>query len=216
MFRQKPVMMSIQPQPRNRRQWRTQFIIVRRFQYKYAFFLAAAGFFASLVVGGIILVTLNNNFEILLKTQLLSAPKMVDNMYREFKLTNLFIVSTLVSFVIFLGMIGIKFSHRIVVPIYLIQEKMKEICRGNLKKAKVNIRKSDEFQEFGETYNYLVDSLKTQIQRDLERLQKIKPDEHNRDAVLIWQTMMAEKELQLTGDPSNASPDPADVSRHAS
>lgn len=210
-MRLRPNQTTTPPPRRNKRQWRTQFVVVRRFQYRYAIFLGAAGLAASFIVGFITISLLSDNFDILLKQQLLTAPQMVDNMYMEFKLTNLLLISVLSGFVLFLALIGIKFSHRIVVPIYLIQEKMKQICRGNLKQAKVNIRKTDEFQEFGETYNYLVDSLQTQVKLDLDRLEQLKPDEHNRDAVHVWQTLIDEKVSQLNGgeisdtDPSASS-----------
>jgi hypothetical protein len=200
---------------KQRRAVRTQMLTVRRFQYYYALFLVTFGAIMSLVVGGITLYILNHNYELLAKAQLLTAPRLVDNLLHEQRLANEVIVGSYVAFVAFLGFVGVKFSHSIAVPVYLIQEKMRDICRGDLTNANVRIRKTDEFQEFAETYNYLVDVLKSQAKSDVERLLQLKPDHHNRDAVHSWQLMLHEKNAQLNGN-EFSSTDPADVSRHAS
>jgi hypothetical protein len=199
---------------RKEKRWRTQMVIVRRFQYRYAVFLASFGAAIALSVGGLTLYLLNHNYNLFVKAELLTAPQLVDNLGRELKLANEILVTSLFGFILIMAGIGIRFSHRIVVPVYLIQEKMREICRGGFHNAKVVIRKNDEFQEFAETYNYLVDSLRTQLKSDLVRLEKLKPDEHNRDAVHTWECLVREKEAQLTGDSS--SPDPTVSSHRAS
>ncbi|MDZ4678071.1 MAG: hypothetical protein SGI74_11265 [Oligoflexia bacterium] len=188
---------------------------MRRFQYRYAVFLASFGAALAIIIGGLTLYLLNHNYDLFMKAELLTAPQLVDNLGRELKLANEILVTALIGFILVMGGIGVRFSHRIVVPIYLIQEKMREICRGNFFSAKVSIRKNDEFQEFAETYNYLVESMRTQLKSDLLRLEKLKPDEHNRDAVHTWECLVREKEAQLNGQDS-AAPDPTASSRHAS
>jgi methyl-accepting chemotaxis protein len=199
------------PRPKK---WRTQQFVVRRFQYRYAFFLASFGFLLSLLVGGVTLYLLNNNYQLLMDAQLLIAPKVVDHLTLELKLANEVIITSFVGFIFLMGFLGIKFSHRLVIPIYLIQEKMRDVCRGNLFDTKVFIRKTDEFQEFAETYNYMIESMRTQLKSDLNRLDKLRPDDHNRDAIHTWERMTQEKSLQLNGD--DVSVDPAPYSRHAS
>jgi nitrogen fixation/metabolism regulation signal transduction histidine kinase len=149
------------------------------------------------------------------KAQLLTSPRMVDNLYRELKLANEILLLTYIGFVAFLALVGLRFSQRLVVPVLLIQEKMRDVSRGDLVQASVSIRKTDEFQELCETYNYMVESLRIQIKNDLARLQKLKPDDHNRDAVHTWQLLIDEKRAQLSGS-GPSSPDQAPVSRHAS
>ncbi|MCC6278844.1 MAG: hypothetical protein IT289_13105 [Oligoflexia bacterium] len=199
------------PRPKK---WRTQQFVVRRFQYRYAVFLGTFGLILSFIVGGICLYLLNYNYQLLMDAQLLIAPKVVDHLTLELKLANQVIVVLLACFVTLMGFLGIRFSHRLVIPIYLIQEKMRQVCRGNLYDTKVHIRKTDEFQEFAETYNYLIESLRTQTKHDLSRLEKLKPDDHNRDAVHTWENLLKEKSIQINGP--DASTDPTAYSRHAS
>jgi methyl-accepting chemotaxis protein len=205
---------KIMSQPRRKR-LRAQLIAARGFQYKYALFLASFGFFISFVVGGVTLYLLNHNYQMLARTEMITSPEMVDNLYRELKLANELIISSLFAFIIFLTLMGIKLSHRIVIPIMLVQERMRGICKGDLKNARVTFRRSDEFQEFGETYNYLVESLRIQVKSDVDKLLVLKPDVHNRDAIHLWTRMVDEKMAQLN-DHQSASADQAVVSHHAS
>jgi hypothetical protein len=207
--------LPLYPSSKRRRKARTHLLTVRRFQYHYAFFLVSFGVIMALLVGGGTLYLLNHNYHLLMKSELINAPRIVDNLDRERKLANEMIVGAFVGFIIFLGLLGIKFSHAIVVPIYLIQEKMRQLCRGDTMEASVRIRASDEFQEFAETYNYLVESLRVQIQLDVQRLLQLKPDEKNRDATHIWQCMLHEKNSQLSGT-EFSSTDPTAFERHVS
>jgi methyl-accepting chemotaxis protein len=200
---------------KKRKRRRSQVIAVRQFQFRYAIFLGSFGLVLSVLAGGVTFYLLNHNYQLMAKAQLLTSPRMVDNLYRELKLANEILLLIYIGFVAFLALVGLRFSQRLVVPVLLIQEKMREVSRGDLVQAAVSIRKTDEFQELCETYNYMVESLRIQIKNDLARLQKLKPDDHNRDAVHTWQLLIDEKRSQLTGS-SLSSPDQAPVSRHAS
>jgi methyl-accepting chemotaxis protein len=200
--------------PRRRRK-NSKAIAARAFQYRYSFFLGSFGFILALIVGGITLYLLNHNYQMFARAEMITSPKVVDNLYRELKLANELITVSLLAFVIFLALMGVRLSQRIVLPIMLVQEKMRGICKGDLKRARVFFRKGDEFQEFGETYNYMVESLKIQVKCDLEKLASLKPDEHNRDAIHIWGQMIDEKMAQLSAPPS-ALIDPTGVSHHVS
>jgi methyl-accepting chemotaxis protein len=183
-------------------------LTVRRFQYKYAIFLTYFSVIMSVIIGGITLYLLNHNYNLLIRTELVAAPQIVNNIYHELKLANEFIVGAYIGFIIFMAVVGIKFSHSIVVPIFLIQEKMRSVCRGEMFEAQVRIRHTDQFQEFAETYNYMIESLKAQLKADIERLKQIKPNEQNRDAIHIWQTLISEKEAQLSDPTTYASTSP--------
>jgi hypothetical protein len=201
------IRLGFNPLPKTRRkQIRTQMLTVRRFQYKYAFYLTYFSVIMSFIIGGITLYLLNHNYHLLVRTELVASPHVVDNIFHELKLANEFIIGTYVGFIIFMAMVGVKFSHSIVVPIFLIQEKIRSVCRGEMYDAQVRIRQTDQFQEFAETYNYMIQALQAQLKSDIEKLKHIKPNDQNRDAVHIWQTLIDEKEAQLNVNSSVSDP----------
>jgi hypothetical protein len=209
------IRMGFNPQPHLRRkQVRTQMLTVRRFQYKYAFYLTYFSVIMSVIIGGITLYLLNHNYHLLVRAELVAAPHVVDNIFHELKLANEFIIGAYIGFIIFMGMVGVKFSHSIIVPIFLIQEKIRSVCRGEMYDAQVRIRHSDQFQEFAETYNYMIQALQAQLRSDIEKLKQLKPSDQNRDAVHVWQTLIDEKEAQLNVNSSGSGPTP--VLRHVS
>jgi hypothetical protein len=209
------IRMGFNPQPHTRRkQIRTQMLTVRRFQYKYAFYLTYFSVIMSVIIGGITLYLLNHNYHLLVRAELVAAPHVVDNIFHELKLANEFIIGAYIGFIFFMGLVGVKFSHSIIVPIFLIQEKMRSVCRGEMYDAQVRIRQSDQFQEFAETYNYMIQALQAQLRSDIEKLKQLKPADQNRDAVHIWQIMIDEKQAQLNVSSSESGPAP--VLRHVS
>jgi hypothetical protein len=209
------IRLGYKPPQNRRKQIRTQMLTVRRFQYKYAFFLTYFSVIMSVIIGGITLYLLNHNYHLLVRAELVAEPQVVDNIYHELKLANEFIIGAYIGFIIFMAMVGVKFSHSIIVPIFLIQEKIRSVCRGEMYDAQVRIRHSDQFQEFAETYNYMIEALKAQLRADIDRLKQIKPNEQNRDAVHLWQTLIEEKQSQLNENSISAS-DRAHALHHAS
>lgn len=184
-------------------------LIIQKSQYKHAVYLFRFGMIFGVILTAFCLYLLNTNYFMFKNALLVHAPKIVGNLNAELKLANELIIAALVIYGIFMAFLGLQLSHRVVVPIYLIQEKLKAICRGDLKNANLTIRKTDDFQEFCESYNYLVEVLKTQTKADLDRLEAMKPDPRNFDAYHVWETMVHEKKMQL--GLTDASTDQADV-----
>ncbi len=199
-----------------KRKRRTKLFVVQKTQYKYAMFMFRFGIGFGIFMAGVSLYLLNSNYFLFKSVLLIHAPKVIANLNTELKMANELIIGSLIAYGIFMALLGLRLSHRLVVPVFLIQEKIKGICRGDLKNANISVRKSDEFQEFCENYNYLVETMRSQLKTDLIRLESLKPDPHDRDAVHIWEKMVAEKKQQLDPNENSASLDPIDVLRHVS
>ncbi len=207
--------------PRQKK-WRTRVVSGDTFQRKYLAFFVWLGIAVALLGGGICIYLLNHNYALLIKSGHLTNPKLVDGLERELWLTNRFLFGVFGGLIVFLFFAGMKITHKIVAPLLIIQHHMRELARGNLQKARVRLRKSDEFLDFADSFNYLVAAVQKQTEWDLRRLESLKPDERNRDAYHLWEQMRNEKKSQLgmgvaEAEPTIAgepSPDPSE--RHAS
>ncbi len=197
--------------------------ILQKQQYKHAYFLTRFGIMFGVFLTGFSLYLLNSNYSLFEKTLLVYAPSVIASLTDELHIANVFLLGSFLAYCFFMALLGARISHQIVVPVFLIQEKMKMLCRGDFKNAKLSIRKSDDFQEYCETYNHMADILKTQIEIDIGRLKNIKPDPKNHDATHIWEQMLAEKQALLGIGPASAEAsnaalelDPIPSSRRAS
>jgi methyl-accepting chemotaxis protein len=199
-----------------RQKRRYKLMVVQKIQYKYAFFLLRFGLVFGFILAGVCLYLLNSNYFMFKNALLVHAPQVVSQLNSELKLGNEMIIATFLSYIVFMTLLGLRLSHRIVVPVILMQEKLKNLSRGDLKNAVLKIRKTDEFQEFCESYNYYVETARQQLLTDIEKLEALKPDSKNRDAVLIWEKMLKEKKEQAGINESSASLDPAPASHLAS
>jgi len=198
-----------------RRKWRTRILAADAFQKRYVMFFISIGVFIAILGGGLCLYLINHNYHILIRAGLLTSPKMVDAMERELILSNRLLFSVFFGLLAFLAFAGLKLTHRIIMPILIIQNHMRELARGNLKNAEVRLRKTDEFLDFADSYNYLVASLRAQALQDIRRIESLKPDERNRDAFETWLALIDEKRSQSDGTISSVD-DPTPASRHVS
>lgn len=170
--------------------------------YAYARFMTGIAIGFGALVTGFCYFLLNNNYTLFENAFLIFAPEVVKGLNTELHLANLLLLGAFMTYVFMMAFLGLKISHKLIVPIYLIQEKMLAIARGDLSHSKLIIRKDDDFQEYCETFNHMAEGLKQRALKDILDLEKLRPDPKNHDAVQVWESLLEEKRAWI----SEASP----------
>ena len=150
---------------------RRQYIVDKKFQYKYILTIVGVGVLLSLIFSVMIYQkTIENTelFEMCAKTEIFSSAfesldqKMI-----------LYLAVFIAGMAITLGIWSIFITHRIVGPIYIINRYINSITDGILP-APRPLRKKDEFKNFFADFNNMVNKLKDMEESDLDTLKKIK------------------------------------------
>jgi len=139
---------------------RRHYLIDYRFQLRMAIRILLLLLFTSVVIGWTIYYEIGNTAEqhlqSLVQQGALSIPQLkgVHDALRSSILHNVSIRFLMLLFIAFV--FTIFATHRIAGPIYRIEKTLNQICCGNVK-ARVRLRKRDEFQSLASSINRLLD-----------------------------------------------------------
>lgn len=135
---------------------RARFLINKRFQLKFAFFVCSWIFALSMIYP----IIIYNIFEYFVKlaaspttiTLTLDRVKSVENQV-------LFLLGVLqLLFLAITFMLTIFLSHRIAGPLFKLRQSMEEVSRGNFDQ-RIAFRKTDHFVEMQDTFNDMIQHL---------------------------------------------------------
>lgn len=172
-------------------------LIDKDFQLRYTLFVlgaAAIGMAAALIPAWFFL---KDNYHIFSELASNEAPDLLTSLHREQVWIQTILFGVFLAIVIFFTMIGLRMTQRIVGPLNVLKNHLRELCRGNWKISAIKVRDKDEFQELIETYNYFYSSFQQNLKRDLELLKNMAVDPNNRDSYLAWKALIEEKCTQL-------------------
>ncbi|MBK9041365.1 MAG: hypothetical protein IPL83_19790 [Bdellovibrionales bacterium] len=176
---------------------RGSFFIDREFQLKYVLIVLASGILGATINLIPIYFFLEQNYRIFYDLAFLSAPEIIDQMGRERIWLQLFCLSSFLSTVVFFSFVAFSLTSRVLGPLKVMRNHLKQITRGNWRLNPIKVRETDEFQDLIEAYNYFYSSYRTMLQKDLDRLKKFNIEASNRDAYMAWSQMVEEKSSQL-------------------
>jgi methyl-accepting chemotaxis protein len=135
---------------------RANFLINKRFQLKFAFFVCSWIFALSMVYP----IIIYNIFEYFLN--LASNPQHVQltvDVVRNVENQVLMILGVLqLLFLAITFMLSIFISHRIAGPLYKLRKAMEEVARGNFDQ-RITFRKNDHFNDMQDSFNDMIQHL---------------------------------------------------------
>ncbi len=134
---------------------RSKFLINRRFQLKFAFFVCTWIFALSMIYP----IIIYNVFEYFLK--ILSAPHDVLTVDKVKYVENQVVVVLGVLQLLFLlitFLLSIFLSHRIAGPLYKLRRAVEDVSKGNFDQ-RITFRKNDHFVELQDSFNGMVQHL---------------------------------------------------------
>ncbi len=176
---------------------RGSFFVDREFQLRYVLIVMASGFLGAAFSLIPLYYFLEQNYNIFFELAFKAAPGIIDQLNREQTWIRIFSLSSFFSMVVFFSFVAYRMTSRIVGPLKVLRNHLKQITRGNWRLNPIKVRDADEFQDLVEAYNYFYSSYRKMIQRDLQRLKTLNIDPSNRDAYLAWNQMLEEKNRQL-------------------
>lgn len=171
--------------------------IDRDFQLRYTLLLVGA---AALGAGLIILPLsffLNQNYEIFYDLAYDYSPGILVHLEREQAWIGALCIAVFLGLVVFFSLLGYRLTARIVAPLKIVRNHLRELSRGRWFYPPVKTRVNDEFQDFVEAYNYFYTSFQINLKRDYDLISKLTIDPRNKDAYQAWCNLLEEKAKQL-------------------
>lgn len=136
---------------------RANFLINKKFQLKFSFFVCSWIFALSMIYP----IIIYNLFEYFLHlaTNPLPAQALTVDKIKAIENQVLFLLGILqLLFLAITFLLSIFLSHRIAGPLYKLRESMQEVARGNFD-LRISFRKNDHFNELQDTFNEMIQHL---------------------------------------------------------
>ncbi len=178
--------------------FRTHYLIDKDFQLKYAFLLASVAVVVALLIGGLLFYSLRESYHVLLTSGLTDRPEVLALISYWKKFLNYHLLAILGFLIIFLTLLGILLTHKMVGPLFVLKRKLQEITEGTCH-TPMNLRARDEFQDVKDKFNQMLLSLQSRTQEDLRLLEDILSKIKDKDpaATQILKNLISKKQKTL-------------------
>lgn len=140
---------------------RRQYIVDKKFQFKYLFYIL------TMMVSTVIIVSFTIFFVIWEKLikELFYIPDAAKRLSNIFISTSEILILPIVILLVIFSIIAILFSHKIAGPIYRVEKIAEELKNGNLN-INVRFRKGDELHHLADALNNMISGIKSLISTD--------------------------------------------------
>lgn len=140
---------------------RRQYIVDKKFQFKYLFYILA------MMVSTVLIVSFTIFFVIWEKIikEFFYIPDAAKRLSDIFITTSEILIFPIVILLVIFSIIAILFSHKIAGPIYRVKKIAEELKNGNLN-INVRFRKGDEFHDLADVLNKMILGIKSLILLD--------------------------------------------------
>lgn len=180
--------------------------IDRDFQVRYTLLLIGASALGVVLVIGPIYYFVNQNYRIFVELAYDHAPGMLKYLEQERIWINTILFGVFAGLLMFFSHLGVKMTARIVGPLKVLSNHLKQLSRGHWYINPIKVRSNDEFLDLIESYNYFFKSFQANLHKDLERIKQLPVDPNNRDAYILWKELVDEKSAQLNILDEKAAP----------
>ncbi|MEW6056664.1 MAG: HAMP domain-containing protein [Bdellovibrionota bacterium] len=136
---------------------RANFLINKKFQLKFAFFVCS-WIFALSMIYPIIIYNIFEYFLTLLSNNAANVPLTLDKVKMVENQVLVLLGALQLLFLLITFMLSIFLSHRIAGPLYKLRRSMEEVTRGNLDQ-RISFRKNDHFFEMQDAFNDMIQYL---------------------------------------------------------
>jgi len=172
-------------------------VVDRRFQVKYTSLVVASVLISMLPIGGLTLYFLNQNYNIFMDLALSYSPNLLPHLERERIWINGLVGTTTIGMTIFFAFYGLRVTGRLVTPLLILKEQIKNLARGHWDGPDIRVRDTDEFHELVEAYQYFYKILQHETKLEIEQLQRVVPDLSSEHSRAIVNELIQEKSKRL-------------------
>lgn len=176
---------------------RRKLILHKAFQYKYLQILVgslALGLLAFVVPA---IFFINQNYKIFTQMAFNMAPQIVDQLLKEENWIYFLFAVSCICLLSFFTYIVLRMTSKLVGPLMAVDRHMKKVIHGDFSMSGLKMRQDDELKDILKTYDHLYQSLRHQIQQDINTLKKLHIEPSDRESYTQWKNMISRKEKQI-------------------
>ncbi len=175
---------------------RTRYLIDRDFQLKYAFLLSVIAIVTSVLIGGLVYFSLKESYSVLLKAGIADQPEIQALIIHWKSFLTRYLLMILALLVIFLTVLGILITHKMVGPIWVLKRHLQKVSEGSYGNI-MSLRKGDEFQDVKDEFNKMIVSLQQKEKQDIIILKNLSAKISDPNIFKEFEKIIRKKESHL-------------------
>lgn len=192
-------------------------IINRSFQYKYLLYTATA------IAGGVMVFLIpayyfiSQNYQLFSQIAFDSHPHLITHLDREIAWLKGFLIVSFMTILISCSWLVIRMTKNLISPLIEIEKHMRMLMLGQWDIPDYQNQIGNEYRDLSMTYEYFYRALRANTEVELQMLEKMNIDPHNREAYTAWKKLISIHQARLgqqANQPTNENVVPSDEVVH--
>jgi hypothetical protein len=130
-------------------------------------------------------------------------PNMVKHIERESSWLLILLVMSLAAIGVSTMWIAKRMTSHLIDPLVEMEKHMRHLIIGEWEKSGYRFSESKDFKDLSITYDYLLNTLKSVTEQELEMLSRMRLDPHDKETFHIWSELINQKRKRLGLAPVN-------------
>jgi len=186
-------------QSRQNRKMKTQnfYSLHHIFQKRFVLLLTSAVILSSSIFSLLAFYFTFENLNLFKSIAFDTFPQFVRHIEREshWVMTSLLISITATGFSVF--KITMRMTSHLIDPLVAMEKHMRKVIQGDWQFSQFRVSESSDFRDLTLTYDYLLNTLKSMTENEIELLSRMRLDAREKETVRIWAELMNEKRRRL-------------------
>ena len=186
-------------QSRQSRMLKTQnfYSLHRVFQKRFVLLLTSAAVVSSLIFSILAFYFTFENLNLFKSIAFDTFPQFVRHIERESQWVMMSLLISILATGFSVFKISMRMTSHLLDPLVEMEKHMRKVVQGDWQSSQFRVSESSDFRDLTLTYDYLLSTLKSMTENEIELLSRMRLDAREKETVHIWAELMNEKRRRL-------------------
>ncbi len=186
-------------QSRQSRKLKTQnfYSLHRVFQKRFVLLLTSAAIMSSLIFSVLAFYFTFENLNLFKSIAFDTFPQFVRHIERESQWVMMSLLISILATGFSVFKISMRMTSHLIDPLVEMEKHMRKVVQGDWQSSQFRVSESSDFRDLTLTYDYLLSTLKSMTENEIELLSRMRLDAREKETVHIWAELMNEKRRRL-------------------
>jgi hypothetical protein len=167
------------------------------FQKRFVILLTSAALVSSLIFSLLAFYFTFENLNLFKSIAFDTYPQFVRHIERESQWVMMSLLISMLATGFSVYKISTRMTSHLIDPLVAMEKHMRKVVQGDWQSSKFRVSESNDFRDLTLTYDYLLNTLKSMTENEIELLSRMRLDAREKETVHIWAELMNEKRRRL-------------------
>jgi hypothetical protein len=169
----------------------------RVFQKRFVLLLTSAAVMSSFIFSILAFYFTFENLNLFKSIAFDTFPQFVRHIERESQWVMMSLLISILATGFSVFKISMRMTSHLIDPLVEMEKHMRKVVQGDWQSSQFRVSESSDFKDLTLTYDYLLSTLKSMTENEIELLSRMRLDAREKETVHIWAELMNEKRRRL-------------------